>query len=49
MIAGRCLLLLCAEDAPEWSTPCLLPVGRVIGAAVDDFLMCVLLWELGAC
>jgi hypothetical protein len=47
VIADRCLLLLCVGDAPEWSTPCLLPGGRVFGAAVDDFLMCVLLWELG--
>jgi hypothetical protein len=49
VIAERCLLLLCGGVAPECSTPCLMPGGRVIGAAVDDFLMCVLLWELGAC
>ena len=47
VIAGRCMLLLCVGDAPEWSTPCLLPGGGVFGAAVDDFLMCVLLWEMG--
>ena len=47
VIAGRCMLLVCVGEAPEWGTPCLLPGGSMFGEDIDDFLVCVLLSELG--
>jgi len=41
------MLLVCVGNAPEHGTPCVLPGARMLDDAVDDFLVCVLLLELG--
>jgi hypothetical protein len=44
---GRCALLSCVGNAPEWNTPCTVPGGLLVDESLDEFIVCVLLWEMG--